>query len=383
VEAIANSEKFRARGTVLVDEGWEALYPKGSSEASKKAPAKKKKGSTESEAVLMPDFQIGEQNPHEPSIETFKTNPPRHFTEASLLQLMETAGKVVEDEELKEALKEKGVGTPATRASIIEVLIQRKYVERKRKNLISTDGGRHLIALIQDDRLKSPELTGDWEFRLKKVERGEYDAGTFMEEVVSYTKEILQGTSSKTVDLKNLGPCPKCKAPVMRGKSGYGCSKWKEGCDFVIRDGALGASFNPSTIRELLLNGNTLEPHALVDSGKPVFGTVAIGSKGELSYTAVDSVKANEGVDVVGDCPVCGSGVVEGEKGYGCLNWRNGCRFIVWKKIAQKEISRELANTLIIKGETDPIDGFVSKAGKPFTARLKVVGSEVKFDFRD
>jgi len=362
---------------------------KKKSPARKKAPArkatkkrtKKTAKGEDDEAKPMHDFSAGERYPHEPSIESSKTTPPRHFTESSLLQLMETAGKIVDDEELKEALKDKGVGTPATRASIIEVLIQRKYVERKRKNLISTDSGRHLVALVQDERLKSPELTGDWEYRLKKVERGEYDPVTFINEVVDYTKEILAGTSAKTVNLKDLGPCPKCGAPVMRGKSGYGCTRWREGCDFVIRDGELGLEFSPELMRELLLSGRTLEPQAIRDEGRSLFGTVSIGKKGRLACEEVESVSASKGQNKVGDCPVCGSGVVEGKKGYGCLNWKNGCKFVVWKEIAKKKISRELAREMMEKGVTEPVEGFTSRAGKTFTARLKVVGSEVKFDF--
>jgi len=154
VDAVSAEEPFRARGVVLVDPGWEALYGGDASEDEKDKDA--------AEAVQkLPDFQEGERNPHEPKLAQLKTSAPKRFNEASLLQLMETAGKIVTDETLKEALKEKGVGTPATRASIIEVLITRQYVERRKKNLVSTDSGRALISLVKDERLKSPELTGD------------------------------------------------------------------------------------------------------------------------------------------------------------------------------------------------------------------------------
>ncbi|MDQ8184069.1 DNA topoisomerase 3 [Pelagicoccus sp. SDUM812002] len=375
VEAKAAEETFRAKGTVLIEAGWQVLYP----QAEKKVAKGKKKGAEE--PAVMPNFQVGESNPHAPSIEKFKTNPPKRFTEATLLSLMETAGKIVDDEELKEALKDKGVGTPATRASIIEVLIQRKYVERKKKNLISTDSGRHLISLIQDERLKSPELTGDWEFRLKKVERGEQDAASFMSDVVEYTKEILANDAGKTVDLRNLGPCPKCRAPVMRGKTGYGCSSWREGCKFVIKDGELGMTFQPGLMRELLYNGKTLEPHPVLDKGKKLLGFLALGRGGRLSYETVEASQDTGGLDKFGDCPICKSPVVEGAKGYGCCNWKNGCRFIVWKQVAQRPISAEEARTLLEKGVTDTLEGFKSKAGKEFSAKLKIKGDKVQFDF--
>lgn len=378
VEAIAGEEMFRARGTVLLDAGWQALYPQHFAAA----PAKKgAKVESPDEAATMANFQVGESNPHKPTVEKFKTNPPKRFTEATLLSLMETAGKIVDDEELKEALKDKGVGTPATRASIIEVLISRKYVERKKKNLISTDSGRHLISLIQDERLKSPELTGEWEFRLKKVERGEQDAASFMSDVIEYTKEILANDAGKTVNLMNLGPCPKCRAPVMRGKTGYGCSAWREGCKFVLKDGALGMVFQPALLRELLFNGRTLEPHPIDDKGKKLIGFLAFGKGGALKYERVEASQDTGGQDKFGDCPLCKSPVVEGAKGYGCCNWKNGCKFIVWKQVAQRPISADEARALLEKGVTESLDGFKSKAGKEFSAKLRLKGDKVQFDF--
>lgn len=383
VVAVATDEEFRARGTVLVDAGWQILYPYllGSAAPDKAKKAKGKAAEVSEDEKIMPDFQVGESNPHEPSIEKFRTSPPRRFTEATLLALMETAGRIVDDEELKEALKEKGVGTPATRASIIETLIQRKYVERQKKNLVSTDSGRHLIAIIKDERLKSPELTGEWEFRLKKVERGEYDAAQFMDEVVSYTREILNNTATDTLDLKNLGPCPRCRAPVMRGHSGYGCSNWKEGCKFVIKDGVHGVRFAPELMRELLYNSRTLEPQGIEVEGEKKFGHLLLGKKGALEFELVDSVEAEGDQNAIGNCPTCGSAVVEGSKGYGCCNWKNGCKFVVWKEVAKRPVSLDEAKQLLKDGKTAVLDGFTSKAGKAFSARLVVKDGRVQFAF--
>lgn len=380
VEAEANSEPFRARGTVLVDAGWQALYEKPA--AAKTA---KKKGKASIGPQILPDFQEGERNPHEPSVEKFKTSAPKRFTEASLLQLMETAGKIVTDEALKEALKDKGVGTPATRASIIEVLIQRKYIERKKKNLISTEDGKRLISLIKDERLKSPELTGDWEFRLKQMERGEYDPKKFMDEVEAYTREILNGTAKNNVDLNNLGPCPCCNAPVKRGKTGYGCSAWNDGCRFVIWDKkTFGVNFTPELVAEFLLHKRTLTPHVIFDeSGTQRFASLSLNEKGEISYEVVkDESPKNPNQESIGTCPVCTGDVVVGKKGYGCANWRSGCKFVIWKQIARKEISKELAIEILEKKETAELEGFTSKAGKPFAAKLKVINGEVKLWFQ-
>ncbi len=380
VEAQVEDEPFRARGTVLVDPGWQALYPSENAKAPAKKAAKKK---TDSSDQSLPDFQVGERCLHTPSIEKFKTSPPKRFTEATLLQLMETAGKIVEDEDLKEALKDKGVGTPATRASIIEVLIQRGYIERKRKALVSTDNGRQLIALVQDDRLKSPELTGDWEFRLKQMERGEYDPQTFMSEVASYTREIIAATAEKTIDLKNLGPCPLCGAPVIRGKTGYGCSQWRDGCGFAIKEDSLGTRITPVLMRELLLNKRSLTAHGILDKKKRALATLTLSKKGKLGYTVSDATDEPAPGNAIGTCPSCGGHIVEGPKSYGCSRWREGCRFVIWKTMAKKEITPEIAKTLLENGETDTIENFTSKAGKPFSAKLKIVANEVKFAFDD
>lgn len=377
VDALASDEPFRARGVVLVDPGWEALY---GGDASDDDPAARDKDAEA--AQKLPDFQEGERNPHEPRLASFKTSPPKRFNEASLLQLMETAGKIVTDETLKEALKEKGVGTPATRAAIIEVLIARGYVERRKKNLVSTDSGRALIALVKDDRLKSPELTGDWEHLLKLIERGDYDPGVFMKEVEAYTREILQNNATAAIDLANLGPCPLCHAPVMRGRTGYGCTKWKDGCPFVLPGLLWGLEIPPLLAREILVHKRSLTPHPIEVDGARHFAHLRFDKKGRPAYDVADAAKKAAATDeTLGPCPACGGDVVVGKKAYGCSNWKNGCRFVVWKVIAQKEITPDIAKQLLANKVTDTLTGFTSKAGKPFDAKLKVVGGEVKFEF--
>lgn len=375
VEALAAEELFRARGKVLVDAGWQALYPKADSKDSGD------KSDEADGAQDLPDFKKGESSPHEPALPQFKTSAPKRFNEATLLQLMETAGKIVEDEDLKEALKDKGVGTPATRASIIEVLIQRTYVERKGKGLVSTESGRALISLVQDERLKSPELTGDWEFRLKQVERGEYDPSQFMSEVADYTREILQCTAAKTINLSSLGPCPICNSPVMCGKSAYGCSEWKQGCKFVLPSNYLGLTIAPLLAREVLSHKRSLTPHSILIKDQKLFATLLLDKKGKLSFEEAQVEKSATNENALGICPVCSGDIVVGRKAYGCSNWRNGCKFVIWKTMAQREISEAEAKQVLELGLSSLLSGFKSKAGKDFDAKLKVVGSEVKFDF--
>ncbi|GAB5561314.1 MAG: DNA topoisomerase 3 [Synoicihabitans sp.] len=388
VDAESATEPFRARGTVIEDPGWEALYandPKVNEDEEhvakgKKSPSANAESEDEAKQVL-PDFAEGESNPHAPSLVTGKTSAPKRFNEASLLSLMETAGKIVTDEALKEALKEKGVGTPATRASIIEVLITRQYIQRRRKTLISTDSGRALIGLVQDERLKSPELTGDWEFRLKQMERGKYEPAQFMAEVVDYTREILTNKAEATIDLTNLGPCPCCHAPVIRGRTGYGCSKWKTGCKFVLPGELWGLTITPVLAREILIHKQSLTPHGIKVDGVAHFAHLGFDKKGKPTFADAKVEKGTAQSDALGDCPVCGGDVVVGKKAYGCSNWKNGCSFVVWKTIAQKEITPEIAKQLLTAGHTELLEGFTSKAGKLFEAKLKVIGGEVKFDF--
>ncbi|MGC6605462.1 MAG: DNA topoisomerase 3 [Lentimonas sp.] len=375
VDADSAGESFRARGKVLIEAGWRALYPIANTD---EAP---KKRADDEAAQELPKFKEGECHTHEPGLSQCKTSAPKRFNEASLLQLMETAGRIVDDEDLKDALKDKGVGTPATRASIIEVLIQRQYVERKGKSLVSTESGRALISLIRDERLKSPELTGDWEFRLKQIERGAYEPTQFISEVAQYTKEILQCTSGKTIDITNLGPCPICNCPVLRGKQAYGCSAWRDGCKFVFPREYYGLQIELELAREILTHKKSLTPHPLQAKGSKIFGTIHLNKKGKLSHEAAEVEKSTSDRIALGVCPVCGGDVVESKKAWGCSNWRNGCKFVIWKMMAQREIPEAIAKQVLTNGISEQLSGFRSKAGNEFDAKLKLVGQEVKFDF--
>ena len=229
------------------------------------------------EEKVLPDFIKGESGPHEPSLTEKWTQPPKLYTEATLLRAMETAGKLVDDDELRDALKENGIGRPSTRAAIIETLFKRNYIRKERKNLIPTSTGIELIQTIQDELLKSAELTGIWENKLRKIERSEYNARNFLDElkimvtqIVNHVRndsvnrsitiqdtEKIETNKAKKTDTKkkskNANPakkeiknqrleseineiiCPICKqGKILKGKSAYGCSNWKNGCTFRI-----------------------------------------------------------------------------------------------------------------------------------------------------
>jgi DNA topoisomerase-3 len=170
-----------------LDKGWRVIYDDLKAE-NKEAGAKKKEG--ESEDKILPIFEKGESGPHQPLIHKGKTSPPKYYTEATLLRAMESAGKLVENEEMREIMKENGIGRPSTRANIIETLFKRKYIEKKKKNLVATETGMNLIDTIKSELLKSPELTGQWEHKLRQIEKGTYEAQTFKEELFVMVREL-------------------------------------------------------------------------------------------------------------------------------------------------------------------------------------------------
>lgn len=242
VEAKVGDIPFKTNGKQILELGWREVYMKDKSEKNEKQ-----------EEQEIPKFEIGEKGEHQPFIHSGKTTPPKHYTEATLLRAMETAGRQIEDEELRETLKNNGIGRPSTRANIIETLFKRKYIEKKKKNLIATPTGIDLIDTIEDELLKSAELTGEWEFKLRKIERGEYDASTFKEELIQMvtdlTKKVFNrkgktvtlqqdtSTSNKKENKTNLKfteqLCPICKNPLIIGRTAYGCKNFKN-CNFKL-----------------------------------------------------------------------------------------------------------------------------------------------------
>jgi DNA topoisomerase-3 len=227
--------EFKVNGKQILDPGWRVVFAK----------ADEKDGDEEDERTL-PIFVIGESGPHEPTLAEKWTSPPKPHTEATLLRAMETAGKLVDNDELRDALKENGIGRPSTRAAIIETLFKRDYIRKEKKNLIATNTGIELIQIIQEDLLKSAELTGMWEKKLRQVERGEYQAKDFLDELKAMVTQIVFNVKSdnrrvceKPVvseinqDILVGTICPLCgKGVIIKGKTAYGCSEWKNGCAY-------------------------------------------------------------------------------------------------------------------------------------------------------
>ncbi len=260
VETTVETHVFRTRGKLLVVPGWRGVYGE--------TPAEAKSESDEDEAT---DQQLPKLNEDEEvqtrEIESARkeTKPPRRYSDASLLGAMETAGKLVDDEELREAMKDSGIGTPATRAAIIERLIAVGYVERDGRSLMATEKGLNVVRLLDGHPLTSPEMTGNWEHRLGKIEQGKDSRESFMEDIAGFARETVQDLDTKLKDIRipraSLGPCAVCGHPIMENRKGYSCwAREDPGCGFVIWKGKAGKQLPVSIARELIKTGYTARP---------------------------------------------------------------------------------------------------------------------------
>ena len=226
VLAKAGEIDFKVTGREVIKPGWRVVFGKEESENSENADNAENSENSKS----LPAFVKGESGPHEPLLKEKTTTPPKYYTEATLLRAMETAGKTVEDEELRDAMKENGIGRPSTRAAIIEKLYQRKYIVKQSKSLRATDVGIDLIHTIISPLLKSAELTGLWEKKLREIERGEYTAQQFLDELKEMTTGVVKDVKTNKAGML----CPVCRQGlIIRGNTRYGCSRWREGCTYA------------------------------------------------------------------------------------------------------------------------------------------------------
>lgn len=273
VEGKVGEIPFKANGKQILSMGWREIYAKDKKDENELAQEKDQEQN-------IPNFEIGESGPHQPLVHQGKTSPPKPYTEATLLRAMETAGRQVEDEELRESLKNNGIGRPSTRANIIETLFRRKYIEQKRKNLFATSTGMELIDAIEDELLKSPELTGEWELKLRKIEKGEYEATLFKDELVKMVWDLTQAVirgQHKTIQIEEKKPtksnerkprkktaivweetlCPKCKkSQLIKGKTAIGCQGFQV-CGFKIPFEIFGKKLTEKQISDLVVKQKT------------------------------------------------------------------------------------------------------------------------------
>ncbi len=362
--------KFKATGKQILEPGWRVLYPHSNKNNSNKT---KNKGKEE---VILPEFKTGESGPHDPFLEEKQTKPPRYYTEATLLRAMETAGKQVDDEKLRELMKANGIGRPSTRAAIINILFKRNYIKKQKKSLVPTDIGIQLIQIIKNDLLKSPELTGQWEAKLRQIEKGEYKASVFIKEmqemVKQITNEVMSASSGQRIQpapgrkifpKKRPQPkaqnkvarpeeltCPKCQnGKLLKGKTAYGCSQWKSGCTFKIPFIVYDKKLTEKQVMRIATKGGTTNLKNFNYKNKKIEGKVILNKDFEVQLIPKMEKAASRDFN----CPKCGIGkIIKGKTAYGCSNWQSGCHYKVSfehiKKLSKgKKITKELLRKLL------------------------------------
>ena len=263
IETTVAEHVFRTRGRVLLVPGWRGVYLTAAEESPAPEPGADEDEGNDGE---LPRLEQGEPS-RTLEVEALakETKPPRRYTDASLLGAMETAGKLVDDEALREAMKDSGIGTPATRAAIIERVIDVGYVERDGRSLVATEKGLNVIRLLGEHALTSPDLTGRWEQRLGRIERGEDSREQFMRDIAGFAKETIEVLDATLKDVRipraNLGPCPVCGHEIVENRKGYSCwAREDPGCGFVIWKSKAGKQLALTVARELIAKGRTERP---------------------------------------------------------------------------------------------------------------------------
>jgi DNA topoisomerase-3 len=380
---------FKTTGKEILTKGWRVAFETEESKAKKEL----------NEQATLPSFVKGEKGPHEPSFLEKETKPPRNFTEASLLRAMETAGKQVDDDEMRELMKENGIGRPSTRASIIETLFRRKYIERKKKLVLPTQTGIDLINLIDNELLKSAELTGRWEKRLKEIERGEFSAGTFINNMKKMVDELVyevrSNTSTKRISSNVIAngvnqsqkkdteissaqskktktqvagkTCPKCKkGKLLKGSNAFGCSEYTNNCTFKIPFKIYEKKVSENQLIRLIDKGCTTNLKGFKIDGKSTEGLVrfddaftlklepkviASEAKQSLNHQEITSSQTPRNEKEKIACPKCKKGtILKGKTAYGCSNHKSGCNFrFSFENIKKMANGKPLTKELVLK----------------------------------
>ena len=374
--------RFKTEGKVLLSPGWLAVYGRV----------------TEEEIENLPPVGAAEKvKSLEVSATALQTKPPARYSEATLLSAMEGAGKLVEDDELREAMEAKGLGTPATRAAIIEGLIREEYVHRNGRELVPTPKAfslmfaLHMLGIVE---LASPELTGEWEHKLRLIEQGKLTRAAFMKEIwalVKNTVEIIKhGEIPDTVYATVSAPCPKCGGSVQENYRKFQCQK----CDFSIWKVTSGREWSPDEVAELITK-RRIGPLTGFRSrmGKPFAAAMKLNDElrtefdfGQGSGADGEATPDFSKMERLGDCPKCGAGVFDHGMAYVCeksLGPRRSCDFRTGKIILQQPIEQAQIRKLLASGRTDLLPRFISKKGRPFKAYLvKTPGGKIGFEFQ-
>ena len=382
-------EPFKSAGKVLMKAGWLEVYGK--------------EAATDDDAPSLVPVQQGEQvKTADVVVKGSQTKPPARYSEATLLGAMESAGKLIEDDELREAMSERGLGTPATRAAIIEGLLYEQYLHRNQRELVPSAKAFTLIALLNGlsiPELTKPELTGDWEFKLRQMQRGQLPRAQFMAEIRALTERIVGQTKAYEHDTipgdfgKLNVPCPKCGAEVHENYKKFQCQN--AACGWNMWKTILGRSFELHEV-ETLLRDKVVGPLQGFRSkqGFPFAAVMKLSPEGEAKFDFGNDNKDDEnaapvdftGKEPLGQCPKCKTGrVFENGMNYVCEHATGKdrkCDFKTGAIILQQPIDRVQVTKLLAEGKTDLLKGFVSKkTNRKFEAFLKFDGAKVSFEF--
>ena len=338
-----------------------------------------------------PEWNVGDHAPFDSlELQKKKKSKPKYFTEATLLAAMKTAGKQIENEELAEAMKERGLGTPATQAGIIETLKKRGFIEAQKNYLVSTQRGREVIALM-DEKVKSPEMTGEWEFKLSQVEKGKLTPIEFRDGIVNYVKELFEHLHQKYASqferetVTDAIPCPKCSSPLEIAPWGYVCKNAE--CGFKAGHTIAGRTLSHAEMRTLLRTGKSdLLSGFKSKKGTTFSATLTLGDDGNIGFEFSDDARAKTPTNY--KCPKCGKMLLDSGNRLICegndvttSNNENGdptltpetaptCDFVFYKTIAGHVMNDEEIAELFNNGTTQIISGFLTKKGTTFNAKV-------------
>ena len=377
-------EPFKSEGKIMVNAGWLEIYGK--------------EAETDDTPALVPVAAKESPRVEAVNVAALQTKPPARYSEATLLSAMEGAGKLVEDEELRDAMRAKGLGTPATRATIIEGLIYERYVHRNGRELQPTAKAFSLITLLRGlgiAELSSPELTGEWEYKLAQIEQSKLSRDKFMDEIADMVRRMVKHTKeheSDTVpgDYSTLSvPCPKCGGVVKENYKKFQCQK----CDFALWKILAGRQLEPEEVEDLIVKGSVGPLQGFRSRmGKPFIAIIKLSAefKTEFDFGQNNNDADAEPVDFsgqesLGACPKCGGRVFSHGVAYICekaTGPNRSCDFRSGKIILQRPIETEQMQKLLTNGKTDLLHRFISKKGRPFSAFLaRGADGKVTFEF--
>lgn len=375
---------FKATGRQILDMGWRVVYQK--EEVTEE--------DNQEETQLLPEFRDGEQGPHEPQIIEKQTHPPKPYTEATLLRAMETAGKQVEDEDMRDAMKDNGIGRPSTRAAIIETLFRRNYIRKEKKNLHPTITGIELIQNINNELLKSVELTGQWEYKLRQIEKGNYEASSFLQEMKVMVTDLVQQVlreSARRITIENKEAekkpaakktgqddqysCPICvTGKVIKGNTAYGCSEYKSGCKFRLAFVHFDKELTKTQVSALLSKGKTAVIKGLMVDGTKKNGCLSLSKEGNVVFIEVEVTERKEKTELQLtelECPSCRSGkLIKGNSAYGCSSWKNGCKLRIPFEFMGKTLNEKRIRTLVQSGSAIEVKGLITPDGKKTNGKI-------------